>query len=81
MVKAAERISFETRTPQAYAEILGGYAKTPVASITGDLFLPARAGKVPVVVTSIGSHGLTSGREELYAEALTGAGYAMFIVD
>ena len=82
VLKAAGRIAFPTRTPQSIAEILRGFDTAPHATITGDLFLPERtAGPTPLVVTSIGSHGLTSGREELYAEALTRAGMAMFIVD
>ncbi len=78
----AQTLHFPTRTPQSCAEILRGFPTAPRATISGDLFLPARvSGKIPLVVTSIGSHGLTSGREALYAGALTGAGFAMFIVD
>lgn len=35
----------------------------------------------PLVITSIGSRGLTSGREALYAKALDEAGIAMLVVD
>lgn len=77
-----ESITFATRDPKSFAELLNP-AAAPAATIGGSLFLPSRPseGKPPLVIVSIGSRGLTSGREELYANALTAAGIGVLIVD
>jgi dienelactone hydrolase len=82
MMTPNETLEFKTRDPKTFADLLTGSAK-PTIGIGGALFLPAAkpAGKVPLVIISIGSRGMTSGREELYSDVLTRAGIAVFIVD
>ena len=78
-----EIIRFPSRTPASFAQILGGVDALAPIEIRGVFHRPANAGegKLPLVVSCIGSRGLGSGREELYAEALTAAGMAVLIVD
>jgi dienelactone hydrolase len=77
-----ETMKFPTRSPGSFRQTLAGVRALPEEIIDGLLMLPdARSGKMALVITSIGSRGLTSGREELYADALTRAGIAMLIVD
>lgn len=77
-----ETMKFPTRSPGSFASLLSGVRSLPSVTIDGILMLPDNLpAKAPLVVTSIGSRGLTSGRETLYAEALTQAGIAMLIVD
>jgi dienelactone hydrolase len=77
-----EILSFPSRTPQSFAQILHGIDALSPIDIRGLLSLPARAsGKLPLIVMCIGSLGMTSGREEMYAGALTAAGMAVLIVD
>lgn len=54
----------------------------PQQVITGDLLMPQNVtGKVPVVVMSHGSDGITTGMHEVWAKPLNDAGYAVFMVD
>ena len=77
-----EILTFSSRTPQSFAQILHGIDAAPPIDIRGLLSLPANgAGKLPLVVMCIGSRGMKSGREEMYADALTAAGLAVLIVD
>lgn len=77
-----EIVHFTSRTPNSFAEILHGARTLPPVEIRGLLSLPADTRqKVPLVIVCIGSRGMTSGREELYAEALTKAGTAVLVVD
>jgi len=78
-----EIISFPSRTPASFAQILNGIEALPALEIRGLLYRPANAGakRLPLVAMCIGSRGMLSGREEMYAEALTAAGMAVLIVD
>ncbi len=77
-----EIFTFPSRTPQSYAQILHGVDALPAIDIRGILTLPANVnGPAPLVVMCIGSLGMTSGREEMYAAALTAAGMGVLIVD
>src|SRR4051812_26477799 len=82
MMVPNDTLEFKTRDPKTFAELLNGAAK-PTTTIGGGLFLPAAkpAGKMPLVIVSIGSRGMASGREELYSGVLTKAGIAVLIVD
>lgn len=81
-MRLTETINFPTRTPEGFDQILHGVRDLPPVEIQGLLQIPERRSeRLPLVVTSIGSRGLTSGRESLYAEALDAAGIAMLIVD
>lgn len=54
----------------------------PQQVIAGDLLMPKNGtGKVPVVVMSHGSDGITAGMHEVWAKPLNDAGYAVFMVD
>ena len=52
-------------------------------TVYGDLLMPATRveGKVPAVVFSHGSEGVSSLYFDVWAKALNGAGYAVFVVD
>ena len=55
---------FESATPAGFDALLPGAPPAPAARVRGLLFLPGgRNAPLPVVVTSIGSLGLASGRE------------------
>ena len=54
----------------------------PQQVITGNLLMPKNvSGKVPVMVMSHGSDGITSGMHDVWAKPLNEAGYAVFMVD
>lgn len=75
-------LTFGSRTPDSFTQILGGLDDIPEIGIRGVLYLPAQSGeRFPLVLMSIGSRGLGSGREEMYAEALRSAGMAVLVVD
>jgi dienelactone hydrolase len=75
-------VRIPARTPQSFADALARLDAAPPVEITGLLSLPARVdGPLPLVLVAIGSLGMTSGREELYAEAIVGAGMAAMVVD
>jgi dienelactone hydrolase len=77
----AERVRFASSTPAGFTDILAnGHAGT--VDVEGLLVLPpATRGPVPLVIASLGSLGLSSGREELYANAFAAAGIATLVVD
>ena len=78
----AEVVSFRSRTPQSFAQVLDGLDALPALQIRGLLQFPASApARAPLVVMCIGSRGLRSGREEMYAGALSAAGLAVMVVD
>lgn len=76
----AEVVRFTTTEPAGFRELLAGDA-LPAVPMTGFLHLPSATGPVPLVIASIGSAGLASGREALYAAAFTAAGLGLFVVD
>ena len=66
--------------PHRWALIRGQLG--PQQVIAGDLFMPKNvSGKVPVMVMSHGSDGITSGMHDVWAKPLNEAGYAVFMVD
>lgn len=66
--------------PHRWALIRGQLG--PQQIITGDLLMPEKMeGKVPVMVMSHGSDGITSGMHDVWAKPLIEAGYAVFMVD
>lgn len=79
---APEIVRIPSRTPQSFAQILHGLDTLPAIEIRGLLHLPAQpAGKLPLVLIAIGSRGMTSGREEMYVQAIVAAGMAALVVD
>jgi dienelactone hydrolase len=81
-MRLSETITFPTRTPEGFDDLLNNVRGSHEVQITGGLQLPrTQSPGMPLIITSIGSRGLTSGREELYAEAFDQAGLAMLIVD
>jgi len=81
-MQQSETLRFFTRTPDGFDELLRGAAALPRVEIEGTLNLPPNGkGKLPLVIVSIGSRGLTSGREALYTAALNKIGVATLIVD
>jgi dienelactone hydrolase len=78
----AERIRFASSTPVGFADLLASGRAAPSAEVDAWLVLPARRpGPVPLVIASLGSLGLDSGREELYAGVFAEAGFATLVVD
>ena len=76
------RVEFQSTTPDhRWALIYGRLG--PVLTVYGDLLMPAKLtdGKVPAVVFSHGSEGVSSLYFDVWAKALTNAGYAVFVVD
>ncbi len=77
-----ERIEFmASNPPHRWALIRGQLG--PEQMITGELLMPTIRveGKVPVMVMSHGSDGITSGMHTVWAKPLNEAGYAVFMVD
>ncbi len=75
------RIEFNSKTPDHRWALVRGRlgSDTPVF---GDLLMPSSAqAKVPAVVFSHGSEGVSSLYFEVWAKALNEAGYAIFVVD
>lgn len=75
------RIEFmASNPPHRWALIRGELG--PKQSIYGDLAMPQNLEeKVPAVVMSHGSDGITEGMREVWAKPLLAAGYAVFMVD
>lgn len=78
------RIHFASTTPEhPWAMVYGTPGLSPAVTIFGDLLMPKNipAGtKVPAVVVSHGSDGVTSLYYDLWAKELNNAGIAVFIV-
>ena len=77
------RIEFRSSTPLSRWRLASSLTadQNPV-TIWGDLlFPPAVEGKVPAVVISHGSEGVSSLYYDVWAKALLAEGYAVFIVD
>lgn len=77
-----EHIEFMASNPQHRWALIRGRLG-PEQMITGDLLMPTKkvAGKIPVMVMSHGSDGITSGMHNVWAKPLNEAGYAVFMVD
>jgi len=76
------RIEFTSATPaHRWALIRGNLG--PEVTVFGDLLMPSQKaeGKVPAVVISHGSEGVSSLYFDVWAKALNNAGYAVFVVD
>lgn len=77
------RIEFEASNPaHRWAMIRGQLG--PKQTIYGDLLMPkniAKGEKVPVMVMSHGSDGITSGMLDVWTKPLNDAGIAVFMVD
>lgn len=76
------RIEFTSATPDHRWALIRGRLG-PEVTVYGDLLMPAKRGegKVPVVVFSHGSEGVSSLYFDVWAKALNNAGYAVFVVD
>jgi dienelactone hydrolase len=72
-------VHFESVTPAGYFALARRDAKP--TTIVGTLRLPDGAGRVPAVVLSHGSAGVTNDREFAWADRLTAQGVAAFVVD
>lgn len=76
------RIEFMASNPAHRWDLIRGRLGAEQV-LTGDLLMPINKvdGKVPVVVMSHGSDGVTSGMFDVWVKALNEAGYAAFVVD
>lgn len=75
------RIEFISKTPAHRWALVRGRLGADVP-IFGDLLMPADAqGKVPALVFSHGSEGVSSLYFDVWAKALNAAGYAVFVVN
>ena len=76
------RIEFTSSTPDHRWALIRGRLG-PEVTVYGDLLMPTQAssGKVPAVVFSHGSEGVSSLYFDVWAKALNNAGYAVFVVD
>jgi dienelactone hydrolase len=76
------RIEFMASNPAHRWALIRGKLG-PEQVLTGDLLMPLKKveGRVPVVVMSHGSDGITSGMFDVWVKALNEAGYAAFVVD
>jgi dienelactone hydrolase len=77
-----ESIEFRASNPQHRWALIRGRLG-PEQMITGDFLMPTKkvAGKIPVMVMSHGSDGITSGMHNVWAKPLNEAGFAVFMVD
>lgn len=75
------RIEFSSTTPEHRWAVIRGRLG-PTTTVTGDLLMPsAPTSKVPAVVFSHGSEGVSSLYYDVWATALNRAGFAVFVVD
>ena len=74
------KIQFESITPVGYSALIRR-TPSPKATISGVLSLPKGTAKVPAMVLSHGSGGVSDAREERWADRLNDIGIAAFIVD
>jgi len=77
---AEERIAFESTTPRGYVPFARG-EHGDKAQVFGLLFLPDGAARVPAMVIAHGSGGVSTEREDWWAEQLVKLGVAAFVVD
>lgn len=77
------RIEFQSITPQSiWSYTRKNTTDTKSVTVWGDLLMPKNAnGKVPAVVYSHGSTGVTAHALDVWAKELNAAGVAVFIVD
>jgi dienelactone hydrolase len=77
-----ERIEFMASNPENRSALIRGRLG-PEQMITGDLLMPTKRmnGKIPVMVMSHGSDGITTGMYNVWAKPLNEAGFAVFMVD
>jgi dienelactone hydrolase len=82
-VQTTEIIPFSTRTVDGFDDLLRIRPAHELIQIRGLLRLPGNSARprLPLVVVSIGSLGLSSGREDLYCDALAETGIATLVVD
>ena len=75
------RIEFQSKSPDHRWALIRGRLG-PDTTVFGDLLMPRKIdGKVPAVVFSHGSEGVSSLYFDVWARALNDAGYAVFVVD
>ena len=76
------RIEFTSSTPDHRWALIRGRLG-PEVTVYGDLLMPTQRsdGKVPAVVFSHGSEGVSGVYFDVWAKALNNAGYAVFVVD
>jgi len=78
---AAERVEFESFTPDDYAEMLSGAYRAKPVGLQGYLMHPQPGTKVPAVVIVPGSGGYAEWMQTTIAKPLNDAGIATLIVD
>jgi dienelactone hydrolase len=75
-----ETLSFESRNPRSYEQLIGG-ADVPRVTLTGRLLMPTRSNApVPAVILTPGSGGVGPHHIK-HAHALIQAGIAVFVID
>lgn len=76
------RIEFKASNPAHRWALIRGQLG-PEQVLAGELLMPFKNidGKIPVVVMSHGSDGITSGMYDFWVKELNKAGYAVFLVD
>src|SRR5262249_33232293 len=74
------KIQFESITPPTFTALVRR-GESPKVAITGELSLPKGSEKVPAMVISPGSGGVSDAREGRWAERFTDMGVAGFVVD
>jgi len=75
------KIFFESVTPTGYFQLVRREATTEAVIFATLLLPPASAGKVPAMVVSHGSGGVSEGREHWWARELVKQGIAATVVD
>jgi dienelactone hydrolase len=73
--------SFASWTPKTLVDLLKGNPQAESVNITGHLFLPTGAEKVPAVLLMHGSGGIYSAMLGYWPEQFNAAGFAVFSVD
>jgi dienelactone hydrolase len=76
----AGRIYFQSLTPSGYFHLARGPVEQ-TATIWGTLQIPEGSGRLPAMVISHGSGGITDDREHRWAGQLNKLGLASFVVD
>jgi dienelactone hydrolase len=77
----AGTIFFASSTPTGPDQYLGEPQQAPAAVVSGVLRVPAGAGRVPAVVLTHTSGGVSKDRDLVWADRFTSAGMATFVVD